>query len=223
MTLQALVLVQSNPTSADPLIRALTIRGIHVTTVPATALPPHSPAANAQIVLLDFRLQPGATRECVTHVSGWGMPTMLLMNQANVGAILDGLDAGADDFIVAPFSPDGLTVRMAVLVKKRHSGPLHILQAMDLTMDLQRRSVHRGTRELQLSRREFDVLKCLLRNKGVCISRDILAEGAGLSGERAAESAIKVYICNLRSKLCAKGEADIIESRRGYGYLLHAG
>lgn len=218
---QHILLINDEPDASDPLFRALAVRGFSVSVArKCEASPAIGPALSPDAVLIDMKpIDPAGWEACQAIRATSTVPIVLLVGSAGIGSVIRGIDAGADDFIVKPFSADNLTMRIAVLLKQRETRPGHLLRAHDLTIDLRRRSASRGGRALQLSRREFEILAHLVRNQGVCISRSALAERAGLGDS---VGSLKVNICNLRSKLNAKGEPDIIESRRGFGYVLRS-
>jgi DNA-binding response OmpR family regulator len=142
------------------------------------------------------------------------------------GAVHDrirGLDAGADDYIVKPFSLDELQARVRSALRRAHM--LHEgrrLRVGDLVIDAAARTVVRSGRPVELTRREFDLLEYLARHRDQVLDRSrILGDVWGydfLGGS----NVIDVYVRYVRRKLCGGGEADLIETVRGIGYRLRS-
>lgn len=220
MAYQRILVVTEHELAAPTLLRSLAVRGFRVTVEDGATASAEMGSDLFEVVLLDLTQPEEVGLEACRRIrAASGVPIILVVDPAAIGSVIRGIESGADDFIVRPFNVDSLALRIAVLRKRRETSPIHLLHADDLTIDLRRRTAHRGSRLLRLSRREFEILALLIRNQGICIGRATLAEQAGL-GDSA--GSLKVHICNLRSKLTENGEADIIESRRGFGYVLHS-
>ena len=105
-------------------------------------------------------------------------PILLLTARHEVGDRVAGLDAGADDYLVKPFAVDELLARVRALLR-RHApttGSTAVLQLQDLTLDANRREVHRGARQIDLTKTEFDLLQILLEQSGIVLTREYLYE-----------------------------------------------
>jgi two-component system response regulator MprA len=149
----------------------------------------------------------------------------MLTGRDGVGDRVAGLDAGADDYLIKPFELDELVARARALLRRRTAlttarfgSPEIVVE--DLTVDLPARAVRRGTRQLNLSTREFDLLVFLAQRPNLVISQDeIMREvwGDEFFGE---SNVLAVVIGSLRRELEAGDEPRIIQTVRGVGYVL---
>jgi two-component system response regulator MprA len=127
-----------------------------------------------------------------------------------------GLDAGADDYLVKPFSIDELLARIRALLRRSH-GETELLRLGDLEMDSRTREVRRGGRAVELTAKEFELLEFFLRSPRVVHERwRILDEVWGLD-TGVASNVLEVYVGYLRRKL---GQPNLIRTVRGVGYAL---
>ena len=149
-------------------------------------------------------------------------PILLLTARHEVGDRVAGLDAGADDYLVKPFAVDELLARVRALLR-RHApgtGSITVLQLQDLTLDANRREVHRGARQIDLTKTEFDLLQILLEQSGIVLTREYLYEHIwGFNFETNSKS-LDVYIGYLRRKLEEGGESRLLHTARGVGYVV---
>ena len=149
-------------------------------------------------------------------------PILLLTARHEVGDRVAGLDAGADDYLVKPFAVDELLARVRALLR-RHApttGSTAVLQLQDLTLDANRREVHRGARQIDLTKTEFDLLQILLEQSGIVLTREYLYEHIwGFNFETNSKS-LDVYIGYLRRKLEEGGESRLLHTARGVGYVV---
>ncbi|APA99576.1 Transcriptional regulatory protein [Nocardia seriolae] len=130
---------------------------------------------------------------------------------------IEGLDAGADDYLVKPFDLDELLARVRALVRRTYPDDDAVLSTADLVLDTTAHTVRRGDREIELSRTEFALLEVLLRNAGQALPRETLIERVW--GHNSSNS-LEVYIRYLRRKLEFDGEPALIHTVRGVGYRL---
>jgi two-component system response regulator MprA len=146
-------------------------------------------------------------------------PVLMLTARHEIGDRVAGLDAGADDYLVKPYSLDELLARVRALLRRtsfNEADPVHALG--DLTLDSRRRLVTRGDRSLELTKTEFDLLELLLINAGMVLTRDqIYAQIWGYDFETSSKS-LDVYISYLRHKTEENGESRLIHTIRGVGY-----
>jgi len=150
------------------------------------------------------------------RAKGLALPILLLTARDSVGDRVDGLDAGADDYLVKPFAPEELLARVRAL-QRRGREPSEILAYSDVVFDLGTRRAQRSGRELGLSGREGELLELLLRNPGQVVSRELALERVWGSRTVASSNAVDRYVSYLRRKL---GEPQLIETVRGVGFVL---
>ena len=149
-------------------------------------------------------------------------PILLLTARHEVGDRVAGLDAGADDYLVKPFAVDELLARVRALLRRNtpSNSTTSLFQLQDLILDANRREVHRGTRQIELTKTEFDLLHILLEQTGIVLSREYLYEHIwGFNFETNSKS-LDVYIGYLRRKLEEGGESRLLHTARGVGYVV---
>lgn len=152
------------------------------------------------------------------------MPVLMLTARGEVGRRVEGLEAGADDYLPKPFALAELRARLrALLRRRRHEGAENQATWRRLHVDFGRRVVTRDDESLPLTRREFDVLERLLRSDGRVVTRDQLLEDCW--GEVTPEGAasLEVIAGRLRRKLARDGEPPAIRTVRGVGYKMGGG
>jgi two-component system response regulator MprA len=178
-------------------------------------------AEHPDLIILDV-LMPrldGLTACRRLRSAGDRTPVLMLTARHEVGDRVAGLDAGADDYLVKPYSLDELLARVRALLRRTavdESGG--VLRLADLTLDPRRRLVTRGERELDLTKTEFDLLELLMRNAGIVLTRDqIYLDIWGYDFETSSKS-LDVYIGYLRRKTEENGEPRLIHTLRGVGY-----
>jgi two-component system response regulator MprA len=137
---------------------------------------------------------------------------------------VEGLDAGADDYLAKPFALDELLARLRALLRRTaptdDGDPDEVLEYADLRMDLATREVSRGQRAIELTRTEFNLLELFLRRPRRVLERSfILEEVWGFDFPTTANS-LEVYVGYLRRKTEAEGEQRLIHTVRGVGYVL---
>lgn len=159
-----------------------------------------------------------ALRSVGNHV-----PILVLTARDAVGDRVEGLDAGADDYLTKPFALDELLARLRALLRRVAPEPTdgdERLVFADLSMDLASREVHRGDRSMTLTRTEFTLLELFLRRPRRVLERSfILEEVWGFDFPTTANS-LEVYVGYLRRKTEAEGEPRLLHTVRGVGYVL---
>jgi two-component system response regulator MprA len=154
---------------------------------------------------------------------GIDVPILLLTARVEVGDRVAGLDAGADDYLVKPFVVDELLARCRALLRRSAAtSSTAILRVGDLTLNSLTREVHRGKRQIILTKTEFDLLELLMQQPGTVISRDTIYEAIwGYNFETNSKS-LDVYIGYLRRKTEEGSEGRVVYTVRGVGYTVKA-
>ena len=150
---------------------------------------------------------------------GVSTPILLLTARVEVGDRVAGLDAGADDYLVKPFVVDELLARCRALLRRNAPTSANTtLRVGDLVLNSLTREAHRGERDLQLTKTEFDLLELLMQQPGIVVSRDTIYEASwGYDFETSSKS-LDVYIGYLRRKTEEAGEGRLVYTVRGVGY-----
>jgi DNA-binding response OmpR family regulator len=148
------------------------------------------------------------------------VPILMLTARAETEDRVSGLDSGADDYLVKPFERQELLARIRALLRRRPPRGAASLEVADLALNPDTREVRRGERELELTNREFELLEYLMRNERLVVSRERLLDDVWGYDPTAATNTIDVFISNLRRKLEAGGEARLLHTKRGAGYVL---
>ena len=148
------------------------------------------------------------------------VPILMLTAKGTVADRVEGLDSGADDYLVKPFAFDELLARVRALLRRRQPREGEVLRFSDLSLDTATREVRRGNEIIELTAQEFDLLELLMRHPRQVLIRDRIYErvwGYDFDGE---SNVIEVYVSYLRSKLEASGKPRLIHTVRGVGYVL---
>jgi len=179
-------------------------------------------AAPYDAIVLDVML-PGldgfATCRQLRQQGVWA-PVLMLTARDAVGDRVDGLDAGADDYLLKPFSFAELLARLRALARRAPAERPTLLEAGHLHLDPAARRAWRGETELELSAKEFALLELLLRRRGEALSRGQLLEGAWELGFESRSNLVDVYVRYLRGKIDRPFGRHSIETVRGVGYRL---
>ena len=148
------------------------------------------------------------------------VPILILTARSDTDDRVEGLDAGADDYLVKPFERTELLARMRALLRRRPPRGTASLTVGDLVLNPGTREVTRGERVLDLTNREFELLEFLMRNERLVISRERLLEEVWGYDPTSMTNTIDVFISNLRRKLEEGGEDRILHTKRGAGYVV---
>lgn len=211
----------------DPSVRKAVQRILELEKYAVTAVNDGQQALNAldqqkfDLVVLDVMMPfaDGLTVCKEARHRGVSTPILLLTARHEVGDRVAGLDAGADDYLVKPFEVDELLARCRALLRRsKNSESSTLLSVDDLTLNTLTRQVKRGTREIQLTKTEFDLLELLMEQPNVVITREQLYETIwGYNFETSSKS-LDVYIGYLRRKTEENNESRIVYTIRGVGY-----
>ena len=179
-------------------------------------------AADYDVVLMDIML-PGEDGLSVVRrarTAGVDAPILFLTALDSVADRITGLDAGADDYLVKPFSLDELMARVRVLARRRGGAPVNRMTLGDLELDTAACRARRGGREIDLTGREYALLEYLMRNRGVVLSRARIEENLFGFDYVGASNVVDVYIRYLRRKIDDGFDRKLIHTVRGVGYVL---
>ncbi|MGI6008003.1 MAG: response regulator transcription factor [Ruminococcus sp.] len=147
-------------------------------------------------------------------------PVIFLTARDTVADKVQGLDMGANDYLVKPFSFDELTARIRAMTRTSVQNPTNLYTIADLTMDTQSHKVCRAGQEIKLTAREFALLEYLLRNKGKVLSRQKIEDNVWNFDYDGGTNVVDVYITYLRKKIDEGFDSRLIHTVRGVGYLL---
>jgi len=174
------------------------------------------------LIVLDWMLPGLSGLEICRRLRSTGnkVPIILLTAKDEVSDRVAGLDAGADDYLVKPFSIEELLARVRAHLRRTQEPNLDVLQFEDLSLNRRTREVFRAGRAIELTAKEFDLLEYLLSNPRQVMKRDRILEqvwGYNFVGD---SNIIEVYIRYLRLKLEDSHQARLIHTVRGVGYVL---
>ena len=173
------------------------------------------------LVLLDIMLPQLSGMEVLRRLRRESqVPVIMLTARDSVMDKVSGLDSGADDYITKPFAIEELLARIRAALRGKGSRDGQILTAGELSMDVERHQVTVKGREVELTKKEFDLLRHLLENKGRVLSREMLLDsvwGFDFVGET---NSVDVYIRFLRSKIDEAFGIKLIHTVRGVGYVI---
>ncbi|GAB2490317.1 response regulator transcription factor [Luteococcus sediminum] len=221
-----ILVVDDDQAVRDSLARSMQYSGYEVSTATdgLEALAKLS-AIDADAVIMDVMMPrlDGLETTRMLRQTGNDVPILILTARDAVGDRVDGLDAGADDYMVKPFALDELLARMRALtrrVRPEREAASETLVFEDLILDAQTREVSRGGRRISLTRTEFALLHVFMEHPRRVLERGwLLNEVWGFDFPTTANS-LEVYIGYLRRKTEAEGEARLIHTVRGIGYVL---
>ena len=148
------------------------------------------------------------------------VPILMLTARDSVDSRVEGLDSGADDYLVKPFERDELLARLRALMRRRPPRGTAYLVVGDLRLNPDAHEAYRGDRRLDLTTREFELLEHLMRNERLVVSRQALLDEVWGYHPLAETNTVDVFVSNLRRKLEVGGEARMLHTIRGSGYSL---
>lgn len=148
------------------------------------------------------------------------IPVLLLTAKDGIEDRVEGLDAGADDYLVKPFAFEELLARIRVMLRKPAAVKTNVCHVGDLEVHFDTQQVLRGGREIRLSGKEFSLLRYMVQNAGTVLSRDRLEQHIWNYDFTGGSNVIDVYIRYLRKKIDEGYEQKLIHTVRGVGYVL---
>ena len=173
------------------------------------------------LVVLDWML-PGMDGLEVCHRlrTGGEVPIVMLTAKDTIQDRVQGLDAGADDYLVKPFNLDELLARIRALLRRTQVKRIPILEFLDLKLDTGSRQASRGERTISLTAKEYELLDLFMRHPRQVLTREVIFDrvwGYDFGGE---SNVLEVYIRYLRQKLEVGDEMRLIHTVRGVGYVM---
>ncbi|HIR28857.1 MAG: response regulator transcription factor [Lachnospiraceae bacterium] len=179
-------------------------------------------AADYNLVILDIMMPrlDGLSVLRKMRSGGNPVPVLLLTAKDAVSDRVQGLDAGADDYLTKPYAFEELMARIRALVRRNSTEKSDVLTVGDLSVELSTKRVMRGGKEILLSAKEFGLLETLIRHKGQVLSRAQLENQVWDFGFEGSSNIVDVYIRYLRRKVDDPFEKKLIHTIRGAGYVL---
>jgi len=213
-----ILIVDDDPELASLVSTSLTRAGHLVSTALDLAEARVAIAEDFDLLVLDLGLPDGSGLDFCRELRRQGreIPILLLTAQSAVAQRVDGLDAGADDYVSKPFAVAELRARVAALGRRRKNPPLAIHEHGAIRLDVSRRRALRDGAEVEITTREWGILELLAARGGRVVSRDALLDGVWGVNTDAAAASLEVLVGRIRRKLAR----DLIRTVRGVGYAL---
>jgi DNA-binding response OmpR family regulator len=218
------LVVEDDEEIAQVLQRSLRLEGYEVRIAPdgEQALAVHAEYV-PDVVILDLGLPKMDGIEVAKRVRGADdVPILMLTARDALEARVEGLDSGADDYLVKPFERQELLARLRALLRRRPPRGSASLVVADLSLNPDTHEITRGDRVVELTQREFELLEYLMRNERIVVPRQRLLEEVWGYDPFATTNTIEVFVSNLRRKLESGGESRLLHTIRGAGYVLRA-
>jgi two-component system, OmpR family, response regulator MprA len=218
------LVVEDDEDIAQALQRSLRLEGyeVRVATDGEAALE-SAGAFQPDLVILDLGLPRLDGMEVARRLRARDdVPILVLTARDALESRVEGLDAGADDYLVKPFERQELLARLRALLRRRPPRGSASVVVADLSLNPDTHEVQRGGREIELTQREFELLEYLMRNERIVVPRQRLLEEVWGYDPFATTNTIEVFVSNLRRKLESGGEPRLLHTIRGAGYVLRA-
>lgn len=169
-----------------------------------------------ELVLLDLGLPDGRGLDLLRELRGAGnaVPVIITTAQDQVAVRIEGLNAGADDYLVKPFDLAEMGARIAAVARRYGGSPIPTLVAAGVAVDLAQRRVSLDGKPISLTAREWAVLERLLSRRGAIVTRSEIEDSLYAFGAEIESNAVEVYISRLRKKL----GREFVHTSRGLGY-----
>ena len=223
MAMRTILVVDDEPAVRDALERALRTAG-YVVRLAANGAEGLEAVADQHpdLVVLDVLMPVMDGFEACRRLreAGDRTPVLMLTARDAIDDRVDGLDAGADDYVVKPFALDELLARIRALLRRSGVADDKPLRFADLELDPVPREVRRGERRIELSRTEYALLELFLLNPKRVLSRDVIFDRVWGYDFGPTSNTLEVYVGYLRRKTEAEGEARLIHTVRGVGFKL---
>ena len=151
---------------------------------------------------------------------GNNLPVLFLTARDSIEDRVEGLDIGADDYLVKPFAFEELLARIRVLIRKNSVSKSNVITVADLTVDISSKKVTRNGRDISLSAKEYELLQYLAVNNGIVLSREKIEDHIWNYDYEGGTNVVDVYIRYLRKKIDDDYDKKLIHTVRGMGYVL---
>jgi len=221
----SILVVEDDPAVRDALERALKFEGymVEVARDGAVALSMIRERAY-DLIILDVMMPHLDGLETCRRIRAGGdaVPILMLTARAAVDDRVEGLDAGADDYVAKPFSLDELLARIRALLRRSFGDVTGVMKAGDLVIDPGARTAVRNGHEMDLTKTEFDLLYLLVLTPGIVLDRDRIYDEIWGIDFATTSNSLDVYIGYLRRKTEESGGPRIIQTVRGVGYVLRS-
>jgi two-component system copper resistance phosphate regulon response regulator CusR len=221
-----ILVVEDEPAAAGVLAKGLREHAYAVDVAPdAAAALEQVATADYDILILDVRLPGMSGLELCARLraEGTAVPILMLTARGGPDQRVEGLDAGADDYLAKPYHFPELLARVRALLRRGPALASSVLTADDLAVDTRARRVTRAGRDVQLTAKEYTLLEYLARRQGEVVSRSDIAEHVWDDTYDPMSNLIEVYIQRLRRKIDDGFAVKLLHTRRGAGYVLQPG
>ena len=174
------------------------------------------------LIILDIMLPKVNGYEVIKKLRENKNETAVLMLTArdSIEDKIKGLDLGADDYLIKPFDFGELLARIRALVRRKYGNTSNTREIDDLCIDIAKKTVVRGGKNIELTGKEYEVLEYLIQNKGHVLSRDKIRDSVWDYGYEGESNIIDVLIKNIRKKIDIGNSKQLIHTKRGLGYVL---
>ncbi|ATV34740.1 MULTISPECIES: coaggregation response regulator transcription factor CarR [Fusobacterium] len=174
------------------------------------------------LIILDIMLPKVNGYEVIKKLRENKNETAVLMLTArdSIEDKIKGLDLGADDYLIKPFDFGELLARIRALVRRKYGNTSNTMEIDDLCIDIAKKTVVRGGKNIELTGKEYEVLEYLIQNKGHVLSRDKIRDSVWDYGYEGESNIIDVLIKNIRKKIDIGNSKQLIHTKRGLGYVL---
>lgn len=173
------------------------------------------------LIVLDWMLPKMDGLEVCRRLQKLGnQPILMLTAKDTTQDRVEGLDAGADDYVVKPFEIEELLARIRVLLRRTAADRVKVLEFADLALDSSTRKAKRGEREIELTAKEYDLLELFMRHPDQVMTREVIFDRVWDYDFGGESNVLDVYIRYLRQKLEEEGESRLIYTVRGVGYVM---
>lgn len=219
------LLVEDDTRISDILVQAMSEEGHHVSALSSgEEVEAYLSTNSFEIVVLDLML-PGISGLGILkrlREARYAVPVMILSARDTMADVVKGLDCGADDYLTKPFHLDNFLARMRAVARRGSIAQPHTLEYQGIRLDAARREASRDGRRIDLTAREYALLKCLMKRANQVVTREKLIDagwGVIASGNVSGNN-LEFYMHRLRGKIDIQGEPSLIRTVRAVGYLL---